>query len=334
VIEKMCKEIVTLRKRDGTELTGLRASVQAAAIFLADPTLDVDEGDTVIRRLPSGKAEHLEITSSRFIVQPGTEDGYHKLSYRRTPAGATSPRERSPNPGRIFVVHGRNTLARDAVFRFLRALDISPIEWSEAVSSTSKGAPFVGEVLERAFSEAQAVVVLLTGDDLACLQPDLRLEDDPQYETLPFPQPRPNVLFEAGMAFGTHADRTILVKFGEIRPFSDIAGRHVVRLDNSPQRRKDLAQRLERAGCSVNTTGDQWLTEGDFDTAAASYRAPDDSDDSPQLSENGLRVLEALGARPSGKMEISEVERLIGLGRQRALHEMKKLEDAYLVDND
>jgi hypothetical protein len=34
------------------------------------------------------------------------------------------------------------------------------------------------------------------------------------------PQARPNVLFEAGMTFGKHADRTVIVEFGKTRPLA------------------------------------------------------------------------------------------------------------------
>lgn len=80
---------------------------------------------------------------------------------------------------------------------------------------------------------AQAVLVIFTGDDMAMLANSLQREDDPEYEKSLTPQARPNVLFEAGMAFGVHSERTILVQIGEVRPFSDIAGRHVIRLDDS-----------------------------------------------------------------------------------------------------
>ncbi len=78
-------------------------------------------------------------------------------------------RQRPSDHRRVFVVHGRNIQARDAMFSFLRSLDLAPIEWSEAVSFTGEGSPFNGQVLEKAFTEAAAVVVLITGDDLARL---------------------------------------------------------------------------------------------------------------------------------------------------------------------
>jgi hypothetical protein len=171
--------------------------------------------------------------------------------------------EHSANPERVFVVHGRNAAAADSMFEFLRELGLSPIEWDEAVALTGKGSPYVGEVLDVAFREGQACVVLLTPDDVAYLNSEFAIgENDP--ELVPQGQARPNVLFEAGMALGRNEDRTILVELGSVRPFSDVGGRHVLRLDNSERQRRALATRLETAGCPVDRTGSKWLEVGDF----------------------------------------------------------------------
>lgn len=149
------------------------------------------------------------------------------------------------------------------MFAFLRAIGLNPIEWSAAVSATGSGSPFIGQALDAAFKMAGAVVVLMTPDDIAYLRREYASGDDDR-EMVPTPQARPNVLFEAGMAFGHHPDKTILVELGSLRPFSDIGGRFTVRLDNSPERRNDLANRLRDAGCDVTTAGSDWLTAGDF----------------------------------------------------------------------
>jgi Predicted nucleotide-binding protein containing TIR-like domain len=164
---------------------------------------------------------------------------------------------------KVFVVHGRNDVARREMFAFLRAIGLQPIEWSEALHATGSASPFIGDVLDTAFGMAQAVVVLMTPDEVAYLLPAYRHgNDDPEGEAKP--QARPNVLFEAGMAMGRDARRTVLVELGAMRPFSDVAGRHAVRLAPTPEKRKDLAQRLRTAGCDVNLDGDDWLHTGDF----------------------------------------------------------------------
>jgi predicted nucleotide-binding protein len=175
----------------------------------------------------------------------------------------TPPAHPTKDPRAVFVVHGRNDAARDAMFEFLRSIDLKPIEWTRAVELTGSGSPYIGEVLDAAFDHAQAVVVLMTPDEIAYLQPVYAGRDDDP-ETQPAAQARPNVLFEAGMALGRDARRTVLVELGEVRPFSDVAGRHAVRLTNDPATRQALAKRLETAGCPVDLTGTDWHRAGDF----------------------------------------------------------------------
>ena len=200
-----------------------------------------------------------EVTDKFITGPPGSESdsGVAGGQYLRPP---TDARE-------VFVVHGRNEQARKAMFEFLRAIGLHPLEWSEAVRATGRPIPYIGDILNAAFSRAHAVVVLLTPDDEARLSKSLRVDNDPPHEVELSGQARPNVLFEAGMAMGRDEDRTVLVEVGEMRPFSDIAGRHVIRLDDSSQRRQELAQRLEAAGCPVNLDGTDWHSAGDFDGA-------------------------------------------------------------------
>ena len=111
------------------------------------------------------------------------------------------------------------------MFAFLRSLGLRPLEWSEAVQATDNPIPYIGEILETAFTTAQAVIVLFTPDDEARLRDALRAPGEPPHETELTGQARPNVLFEAGMAMGRSQERTVLVELGSLRPFSDIAGR-------------------------------------------------------------------------------------------------------------
>ena len=107
---------------------------------------------------------------------------------------------------------GRNNEARNALFSFLRSIDLDPLEWPEAAKLTGKPSPYVGEILDAAFSNAHAVVVLFTPDDEARLKAQLQVDSDAPLETELNGQARPNVLFEAGMAMARHQDRTILVE--------------------------------------------------------------------------------------------------------------------------
>jgi predicted nucleotide-binding protein len=180
-------------------------------------------------------------------------------------ADATKKPETSPDKfRRVFVIHGRDERLRVGIFTFLHALGLDPLEWTKAMQLTGKASPYIGEILEAAFKHAQAAVVLLTPDDEARLRKDLVLPDDPPHEKMLTGQARPNVLFEAGMAFASHPNQTVLVQFGQIRPFSDIAGRHTVKMDNSALKRQELGLKLRTAGCSVDMEGTDWQTVGDL----------------------------------------------------------------------
>lgn len=182
---------------------------------------------------------------------------------------ATPPRRRQPAAPRrrgtsVFVVHGRNEAARNSMFQLLRALGLQPIEWNQAIKMTGEPTPYVGTILETAFREAAALVVLLTPDDEARLRKKYRKPRAAGYERRLTGQARPNVLFEAGMAFGRNPQNTVLVQVGVVKEFSDVAGRHILRLANDPTSRQAFATRLANAGCNVDTSGSDWLTAGDF----------------------------------------------------------------------
>jgi predicted nucleotide-binding protein len=192
------------------------------------------------------------------VVVPRTAEAAPK----RRPSGGqrknAQPTRRRGNS--VFVVHGRDKPARDALFAFLRALGLQPLEWTQAIKNTGQASPDIGTILDRAFTEAVAVVVLLTPDDEARLRRELLKFNDPDYEKKLTGQARPNVLFEAGMAVGRNPGSTVLVQLGDLRPFSDVAGKHISRLGNDATSKNEVAVKLANAGCNVNTSGTDWLT--------------------------------------------------------------------------
>ncbi len=44
----------------------------------------------------------------------------------------------------VFVIHGRNLNAKTAMFQFLRALDLNPIEWTNAITSRETLTAYAG----------------------------------------------------------------------------------------------------------------------------------------------------------------------------------------------
>lgn len=164
----------------------------------------------------------------------------------------------------VFLVHGRDDHARQALSDFLRSLQVHPIEWSQALALTGKGSPYIGEVIDAGFSRAKAIVVLFTPDDEAKLRDKFIRTADPAFERKLSGQPRQNVLFEAGMAFGRYKDTTIIVQVGKVRPMSDVTGIHIVHLTGSVSSRRQLIGKLRTTGVTVDDTGEDWLTDGDF----------------------------------------------------------------------
>jgi predicted nucleotide-binding protein len=177
---------------------------------------------------------------------------------KKTFASMLARRSRS-----VFVVHGRNLKIRNAMFEFLSCIGLHPIHWTDATVAAG-ASPFISEILDQAFEGAKAIIVILTPDDEAKLKKPFIQPDDPSYEKRLYGQVRPNVLFEAGLAFGRKPNNTLLVQIGDVRPFSDIAGKYIIRLDNTMPKRKQLAKHLENAGCTVNLNNTEWLTAGDF----------------------------------------------------------------------
>jgi hypothetical protein len=167
--------------------------------------------------------------------------------------------EMEGDPRKVMIVHGRDGPATSGMFEFLTRIDLQPQEWGHLTAASQEGTPYIGEILDKALAIARAVVVLFTPDDEVRLHPELQHDGDPEYETEWTLQPRPNVLYEAGLAFGRKPNRTILVELGELRGLSDLLGRHTVRLDGTSAGLNELVQRLQSAGCELSTAGSRWL---------------------------------------------------------------------------
>lgn len=251
--------------------TGLgRARVYAR---IKDRATELSVGND-IAALAVAQDEHMTINRFATSEQLGelreARRGQHSPTIIATPSpNRTTKRvERKakvkPPSKNVFVVHGRNGAIRKSMFEFLRALGLNPLEWDTLLSATKSAAPYIGDVLAAGLKKATAVVVLLTPDDDAMLRKQFWTRSEDSFEKKLMGQARPNVLFEAGMAFALFPRATILVEVGKCRPFSDVFGRHVVKLNNSEAKRKEMAGRLSTARCPV-AFGKGWQTAGDFE---------------------------------------------------------------------
>lgn len=235
----------------------LAAVALAAEMGVATHRYATDEERAQIR----GAASSARSIDSRPVEFPAQL----RVAKATTSARSVAKARTSKRPtNSVFVVHGRNNKLRAAMFDFLRAVGLNPIEWNKAIALTKTGSPVIADIIDKAFRTAQAIVVLLTPDDEARLLPEFHKQHEDPWETDLTKQARPNVLFEAGLAFGRNEKGTILVQVGRLRPFSDVAGKHIVYLSNSPESRTELVTKLKNAGCTADTTGTDWLRAGDF----------------------------------------------------------------------
>jgi predicted nucleotide-binding protein len=215
----------------------------------------------------SHKGRQYVLSGLESNIEPKIDEGSRAqpLSFEKAPSSATLPSgpsvESHFSPRNVLVVYGRNKALRRDLFALLRALGLHPFEFEEMAQHTGSASPYTWEVLETAFKNVQACVVLFSPDETVSLRPELREKHDDDEKAL---QPRPNVLIEAGMALALQPKRTILVKVGNVRQFSDFDGKQYVSLTGSAESRNKLRGRLQMAGCDVKSNGDDWLTIGDF----------------------------------------------------------------------
>ena len=161
-----------------------------------------------------------------------------------------------PDPKRVFVIYGRNTAAYDEMVKFLRSLQLYTKSFND-VSNECGTSPTVMEIVNRGMEQAAGVIALFTPDEWSVLRPALDKKRGETEESRRW-QARPNVIFEAGLAFGKDPKRTILVRLGhDVKLFSDVGGIHYVPLGNDHESRYLLRGRLKAAGCLPDMeTGD------------------------------------------------------------------------------
>ena len=173
-----------------------------------------------------------------------------------------------PDKDTVFVVHGRDERARVATYELLRAFELHPVEWDEAVGLLRQPMPFLGRVLREAIPRAKAVVVIMTPDDIVRLHPELAGPGEPGFETGQSMQARPNVLIELGMALAYHPRATMILQVGDHRPIADLGGFNYVRVAEGTAFRERIGKRLIYAECRVHMPPDgAWRTAGDFGPA-------------------------------------------------------------------
>lgn len=238
----------------------------------------------------------------------------------------------SSRQSNVFVIHGRNLRARDEMGTFLRACGLKPINFAD-LRAAMGGTPTIDRIVEEGMARAQGVVAMFTADEYAALRPDFRTaREQPGSEIVERWQARPNVIFEAGMAFGRDRNRVVFVLFGDAKLFTDVAGVHVLRPSNDPTGdRAVLRETLRKSmGCDVEDST-AWMTSGDFESCAVPF-APHPVDpfanqiapSNAHVTEGDARIrlgcwLDRLDSRKSGQaLEFSVIAAHAGVSFEQA----------------
>jgi len=221
-------------------------------------------------RLPISRFATPEELSELRGSTPRTTDTAPSAAPSSKPPGKrlAKTKVRATKDNSMFVVHGRDAKLNQDMYAFLASIGIVPMEWDQAIKAAKGGAnPIVGDVISQAMERVQGVMVLFSPDEEAKVRTKFASASDRRKGLhLKGFQPRPNVIFEAGLALGAHSDKTILVQVGIVRDISDIAGKHMVHLSNSFADRKRLADRLSsKLKFKIDLDGTTWQTIGNFD---------------------------------------------------------------------
>ena len=137
-----------------------------------------------------------------------------------------------------MVIYGHDTEAKDALFDWLRRLELRPLEFNELIRATGTASPYTGDAVRNAFNVAQAVIAFFTPDEYV-----LDRTVSPGRQNAWRLQARPNVLIEAGMALVTHPGRTVIVILGPQELPSDLAGRNYAGLTTTTRNRSKTSPR-------------------------------------------------------------------------------------------
>lgn len=163
------------------------------------------------------------------------------INYAKAKVGLAQPivppTAAKQHPRKVFIVHGHDDAAREAVARYLEKLGFEAIILHE---QASQGRTVIEKI--EAHSEVGFAVVLLTPDDFGGAKGEQ-----------PSERARQNVLLELGFFVGKLGrPRVCALKRGDIEVPSDFGGVVYVPFDNGGGWREALGRELEAAGFDID----------------------------------------------------------------------------------
>ncbi len=169
-----------------------------------------------------------------------------------------------------FIVYGRNLKFKNSIEACLRAIGIKP----KSYQNDGADARSTFEAVYHGMNETAISIVLLTGDDEGKCNSKYLLDNDKTkpYEKKITPQPRMNVVFEAGYSYALRNNKnTIIITTNVVRPFTDLDGVNKIVLDLDKKGnpipssvsafKNKLVQNLNNCGCKLSNEAIDILKE-------------------------------------------------------------------------
>ncbi len=176
------------------------------------------------------KIEKLESISERLELIPSLSGPFHQ---------DIIPQKIIKKGKNIFIVHGHNEAAKQAIARFLEKLELNPIILHEK--------PDAGRTIIQKFEDYSDVgfaVILLTRDDIGYKKGN---PEDAK------PRARQNVIFELGFFIAKLGHENVCALYEEgVELPSDIQGRLYVSMDPAEGWHMKLAREIKHSGIDID----------------------------------------------------------------------------------
>lgn len=174
------------------------------------------------------------------ILNPGKT--YFERKGKYITAAANANKQNTPmilNNRQVFIVHGRDSAAKNEVARFIEKFGLEPIILNEQIG----GGKTIIEKFEK-YSDVGYAIILYTPCDMGRLA-----EEKEPYQ----PRARQNVVFEHGYFYGRIGrERVAALVKGAIETPSDIAGVDYILMDDSGAWTVRVAKEMKAVGYDID----------------------------------------------------------------------------------
>lgn len=167
---------------------------------------------------------------------------------------------------RVVIVYGRDPSASACSKAVVEAAGLLPYDFDTAKADIGL-LSFSHEIIDQLFRHASSAVVVISPDERAELKAALRTDRDKGL-VLERDQPRPNVLFEYGLALGLFQRQVVVLEFGNCPQPSDLDGIHPIRWKNFQSTGTEVFECFKMMGLPV--------TESFCLDHAIEYRPPEE----------------------------------------------------------